>query len=289
MRIRLVVGIFASVLIILGFVFFRIFSISTKSVVLYPLTFFNDFISVSSGEGVLGAMINSVIDPLFFVVPLIPITLAFCVLIFYGLHYGEDKRFCMIVCLIPSALGAVIAGLSITSLLFVLAMVACGFIVSPLAIMYLRELKKWKRYRIGSRTVSKCFLLINLFLFFAVFVDVFIGLDDYNAVYRQETEDFVLGLLPGIGDEGMPKIEDMELMPQEQISQEYSNLTESQRDEVKQKVSEMFQSGNISSLIDISLFFTPLMVFAILETLRLLVIAPIAGLATGLMFRKMEN
>lgn len=291
MKIKLILGTLASFLIFLGFVFFRVFSVSTKSVMVYPLTFFNDFLTVFSSTGASDAILNSLITPVFFVIPFIPITLAFCVLIFYGLHYGEDRKFCTIICLVPSAVGAVFVGLSVTSLMFLLGMIACGFLVSPLAIMYLRELKKWKRYRIGSRTVSKCFLLINLFLFSALFINVFIDQEIYSDIYRQDAEDFVIGLIPEVGGGGLPQIEGMEILPpeqREQIEEEYSALTADQRQNVENKVTEMLRSENISAMISMSLFFMPFMVFAILEMLRMLVLDPVAGLVTRTIFRKIK-
>lgn len=291
-KIKLVLGTLASALIFLSFVLFMVFSVSTESVVLYPMSFIGNFMSVSSISGAQEAMLSSIIDPIFFLSPFIPIILAFCVLVFYSLHYGEDKNFCMAVCLVSSLSGSLVSGFSVTSLFLISAMVVCGFVLPPLAIIYLKELKKWKKYRIGSRTVGKCFLLINVFLFFAVFANVYINLEDYNAAYRQEAQELVLNLLPKIGEGEIPQIEGMELLPpeqQEQMRQEYSNLTQSQKEEMDQRVNEMFQSGNISSMINISLLFAPLMVFAILEVARLLVFSPLAGLVTGLIFRKIES
>jgi hypothetical protein len=264
---------------------FRTLSISTESVLVYPLRYFKNFVSISAASGPSEAILSSVIDPLFFFIPLIPITFAFCVLIYYGINFGEDRKFGVLTCLVPSAIGLIIAGPSITFILFALSLIICGTFVTPMAIMYLEELKKWRKYRIGAKTISKCFFLVNLMVFFGLLLSVFLGIGYYSGLYVNETKSMIISLVPDIGAGEMPQVEGLEVLPEEQqeeIKEEYSKLTEEQQEEIENRIEGMFETGNIPMLIDFSIFFMPVMIFALLELFRVIILVPLAGLVTKL-------
>ena len=289
---RVITGSLTSVLIILGFILFRIFSVSTQSVLSYPITFFKNFISLSASSGTSDAILNSVASPLIYLIPFIPITIAFCILVFYGVNFGEDRRLGLLSCLISSVIGMIIVGPSLTSLIFALSIMICGALITPLSVMYLEELKKWKKYRIGSKTIDKCFLLINLLLLFALFLNVFFEIEYYNDIYTNETKEIVIEMVPDIGGDEMLQAEGFELMPpeqQEEIREEYSKLTESQKDVINSRIEDMFESGNISVLINLSIFLMPLMVFAFLELLRIIILIPMAGLITRITLTEVKS
>ena len=289
---RAIAGSLTSVLIVFGFVLFRIFSVSTQSVLTYPITFFKNFVSLSASSGASDAVLNSLTGSLTYLIPFIPITIAFCIFVFYGVNFGEDRRLGLLSCLVSSVVGMIIVGPSITSLIFALSIMICGALITPLSIMYLEELKKWRKYRIGSKAINKCFLLINLLLFFALFVNVFFEIEYYNDVYTNETKEIVIGLIPDIGGDEMMQAEGFELLPpeqQEKIREEYSKLTESQKDVINSRIEDMFESGNISVLLNLSIFLMPLMVFALLELLRIIILAPMAGLITRITLTEVKS
>jgi len=157
--------------------------------------------------------------------------------------------------------------------------------------MYLDELKKWKKYRIGERTIGKLFLIINLFLFFALMINVVLQIDSYNSFYKEETKNLVSSLVPELGTGNMTT-EGFDLLPPEQqeaIRQEYSNITESQKEFVDSKVQEMIESEKISSLINFFIFLMPFTVFALLELLRILVLSTLGGLISTISLSKIEK
>jgi|GEM_PF-1840448 len=288
---RIIIGTLISVLITLGFVFFKSLSISTHSVMRYPIEFFNNFASVSAESGASKAILSSLISPFLFIIPFIPITLAFSILIFYGVYFGEDRKLGLFSSLIPSVIGIVILGPSVTTLLFSLSLIICGILCTSLTVMYLDELKKWKKYRIGERTIGKLFLIINLFLFFALMINVVLQIDSYNSFYKEETKNLVSSLVPELGTGNMTT-EGFDLLPPEQqeaIRQEYSNITESQKEFVDSKVQEMIESEKISSLINFFIFLMPFTVFALLELLRILVLSTLGGLISTISLSKIEK
>ncbi|UCG95778.1 MAG: hypothetical protein JSV92_01875 [archaeon] len=292
MKIKAVVGALVSVFIVLGFVLFRTLSITTESVLIYPLIYFKNFVSISASTGASEAILSSITGPMFFFIPLIPITFAFCVLIYYGINFGEDRKFGALACLIPSVIGLIIAGPSITFVLFSVGLVISGFLVTPMSVMYLEELKKWRKYRIGAKTISKCFFLLNLMIFFGFLISVFFGLGYYNELYVNETKSVVISLIPEIGGGEMPQMEGFELLPEEQqqeIEEEYSKLTEAQKEEVKNRIEGMFETSSIPILINFSIFFMPVMVFALLELFRVIILVPLAGLVTKLTLSQVKN
>lgn len=278
---RIVIGTLVSILITISFIFFKSLSISTKSVISFPVTFFSDFVSISSSSGPAEAILSSIINPLNFIIPFIPITIALSVLVFYAVNFGEDRKLGLVSCLIPSIIGIAIVGPSVTSLFFSIGLVACGMLSTPLTVMYLEELKKWKKYRIGSRTVSKCFLLINLILFVALLINVFYEIDYYNGIYKEETKEFVWDMLSDVSLDNMPG--ELEILPpegQEMVKEQYVNTTETQKEMINTGIGGLLESDTVSVAINFSIFTMPFMIFGILELLRTVVLSPLAGLIT---------
>ncbi len=291
-KIMSIIGTLIGILITVSFVLFRTFAISTESVMIYPMVFFNDFISTSASAGSSEAMISSILSPLTFIAPFIPLALGFSVLIFYGIKYGEDRKFGLVVTLVPSLIGIVLLGPSLTSVLFALALAVSGVLCTPIAVMYLKELKKFRRYRIGSRTMGKLFFFINLVLFFALLINVTYGADNYNQIYSEEMKGFIMEMLPDVDTGDMPEIEGFDLLPPEQqqeIMEQYSELTESQKEMVESRMESMVESENISAMISLLVFITPMMVFAVLEMLRIVLLSPLAGFASSVSLPELKN
>ena len=279
---RIVIGTLISVLIFLSFVFFKAFSITTQSVVSYPITFFKNFLSLSMSLGTSEAMTSSLFNPIIFIIPFIPMALGFAFLTFYGVTFGEDIKLGFFSCLIPSIIGAIYLGPSPTIIFLAIGLMICGVISTQLAAVYSEELKKWKNYRIGSKTVGKLFLIINLMLFFALLLDVTINIENYNSLYTNETKELVISIIPDI-ESGESLQIGSEMLPaeqQEEIASEFANMTEAQRDIINSKINEIFASKKISAMINFSIFLLPFMVFALLELLRLIILSPISGLVT---------
>jgi len=271
------------VLITLSFVFFNFFSITPKSVITYPLTFFEKFILTSASLGVREAVITSFYSLFILILPFIPISVAFSIMAFYGAVFGEDKKMGFISCFIPSLAGIIILGPSISSILFSLGLMLCGTFSTSIAVMYEKELKKWRKYRIGSKTVSKLFIFINLILLLTLTINVVLEMDSYKNTYKEEMEGIVLSIIPDMEMVNASSIKDFDLLPktqQEKINEDYTKMSEEQEQIIKSGVIEMIGSEKMTSLIEFSIFLMPFMVFAMMELIRTVILSPLAGIVT---------
>ncbi len=286
---RIVLGTLTSVLVLLSFVFIKNFSLSIDHVLKYPLIFFKDFISISKGATAAEAIKSSVTKPLIFLIPFIPITIAYSVLVFYGVNFGEDRKLCFISFLIPSIIGILLVGPSVYSLFFSIGLILSGTMVTSITVMYLSELKKWKKYRIGSKTISKCFFILNIILFLTLFVNTYYEVDNYTNVYRNETKNFVFLMVPtqfgnATGEELPEEFDMLNEEQREMIVEQYANATEVQKKTIEDGVDKVLDSPNMSSLINFSIFMIPFVIFSILELLRVVLFSPLAGFITRIIF-----
>ena len=279
-KIKTVMGTLVSVLVLAGFVFFKTLSINSEKILLYPMEFFKEFISVSAGLGPSEAVYASVTGPLFFIAPFIPITLAFTVLVYYGIKFGEDKKLGLVSCLLPSLVGFILLGFSVTAFFFALGVVVCGTLCTTISSIYANELKEWKRYRTGSRTVGKCFFMLNMFLLIGLLMNVYFSIGDYNELYRQESKEIFLQAIPQMGKGNTTLIDDIDMLNQEQremIEEQYDELSEEQQEIFEQEVGKVFETGTMPHIINFFIFSIPFMVFSVLEILRMVLFSPMAG------------
>ncbi|HDI02757.1 MAG TPA: hypothetical protein ENF95_01335 [Candidatus Aenigmarchaeota archaeon] len=274
---KIIIGTLTSSLIFLSFVFFKTFSISSRSVIIFPSTFFKYFLSEFAAKGSYFAMTNSLIKGAFFVIPFIPLVLGFSVLIFYGVKFEEDKRLGFASSFIPSLLGTVFIGPSLTSIIFSLGVVLSGTFSTGIAVMYFKELKKWKEYRTGARTGGKLFLIINILLLFALLINTIQNSNEYTDFYKKEMKDSIMSLFEesetlGIGELNIT-------IPNTGIEKE---IEKAQRKMIESKVDEMLNTERMSALISFCVFLMPFMIFAILETLRAIIFSPLFGVISSI-------
>ena len=209
------------------------------------------------------AALGILLRPFLFVfVSLIFLALAAALLAYFGGKAGKAAKISGIIGgLMALALFPTVAGIFLALAVF-LSSYAGRF-----SVMYSREIKKWASFRIGSSTVGKTLMIFNVLIAAGIFSSVLVYQTEYEASFRDELKDSVKELalsLPG-GSAMAPE------MLNDRVEYTTNSLTGSK-----------FFSAYIIWL-PVSAAFTA---WVILEFLRNLVLANIAGLFTHLMTRR---
>jgi hypothetical protein len=147
----------------------------------------------------------------------------------------------------PIFLSGILFNFSILFLFFGAGLfIACLFVI-PLGETYFQELKKWKRFRVGSNAVGKALFVVFLF----VFVGTYIALS-LDARYG---ENFSKGMENGISDIVLNEVENMQSNQnigtgEQQIKKsmlqvriDYPNLTEQQYAEMEKNLRASLSSN----------------------------------------------
>ena len=291
MKIRMAFGTFASSFVLLSFVFLKSFSISAYYVITYPVTFFNNFLLAFSNVGSGGAIISSLVGILAFAIPFISLVLAFSILVYYGVKFGEDKKLGMFSALVSAVGGLIILGPSVTVIMFSIGLVVSGSLVTQISVMYYEELKKWKKFRVGSKVAGKIFLILNIMLLIALVFDVMQNVNEYDNFYTEEAKNVIMSIMPDMNSDDMIGVEGFDMLsPQQQdeMRRRLSNLTESQKDMINSQIDEMLKSEKMHALIVFSIFLMPFMIFTLLETLRIVVLSPVSGVISAITLSKIK-
>jgi len=180
------------------------------------------------------------------------------------------------------------------------------------------ELKKWKKFRVGSNAVSKSLFVLFLFIFLGSFISFSIN-DSYKQVFLNSTissiTDIVSSEISNFNTQISSSDATNEIINQvvedqmKAIREQYPNLTEEQylqietgiRKDIEKKMSSLKVNEvnlNLSSVIskgiensillnDFFVWFPIIMSFAIwvfLEFLRGLLFSPISGVFSMILF-----
>lgn len=277
-------GVLVSTLLIIGFIFFDLFSISVDGIILYSASLPGKFVSTDF----LTPLKDISLDFLSFIVPFIPISLSISVLSVFGAKFGENRKLGLVSTIVPSFIGLIILGISFLSVMLFLGIVISGLLSTGLSEMYSKELKKWKNYRIGSNAAKKCFFILNILILVGVFLTIIYNTSYYEEGLKSKTKEVVLGFMPEMsGQTSLPK--EFESLPPSQkqlIEEEYNKSLKEQQSLINSKIDEMFSSKNFTGLMYFSLFTIPFIIFGVLEFLRSVVFSPIAGLVTKISLKE---
>ena len=278
----LLIGLTVSIFVLMSFIFFKFFSVSSGKILLYPIEMPTEFINLTTNYGVLYTVKFFLLDFLSFLAPFIPLTIAFSFLSLYGAKFGENKKLGVVSTAVPVAIGLFFVGISLTSALFSLGVFFSGMLSTGFSEMHSKELKKWRNFRIGSHTVGKCFLIVNVFLLFGLFLTSFLNLDYYTDLYKSGTKSMITGFMPDMSSD-LSQMEGYENMPDEQrqiLEQQYQEQLNEQKDFMNNKIDELLNSDKMMALFYFSILLMPFFVFGILELLRNLVFSLLGGLIT---------
>lgn len=298
---RVSFGVASSILIFFGFYLFKFLGITTEEVLKFPFSFPNLFLSLRLESQLFQTFITLLLQTLKFIYPFLPLTLALSLLPIYGLKYEEDKLLSISI-LIPCLVSFLLVGISIPLIFLSIGLIGSSVFLTGLGEALPQELKKWEFYRTGTHSIGKAFLIINILLTCSLFLTVFINLETYETLYKNQTQEAVMKITPTLTSnltleevktqlppeqrnklETLPEEEQEKLL--NKIKNEYSKKRGEAEQLLKRKIEQMLNSKMMVSFIDLILFSMAILIFGILELLRNLFLTPLAGVVTSIASR----
>jgi len=85
---------------------------------------------------------------------------------------------------------------SLMSIFLSVAVLISSIYIIPLANTYGKELKKWIFFRVGSHSVSKVLLIINLLIALGIFISVLANQQFYKQSFENEITDIAASMIP---------------------------------------------------------------------------------------------
>lgn len=299
-------GVPSAFLITIGLYLFRHFGVSVERAVVFPSTLFSGFFETASKTGSVSAFYTTAFSIMPFVVPFIPIAIGFAIPVAYGALNGEDKRLGLSIG-VSGFLSPLFFNFTVPSILIAVGIVASCLLSTGLGFTFFQELQKWKPYRTGTYSVGRMLLIMNILVALSVFVSATTNLQHYEDVYKQQSRDtiakfgtslFIGGIpLSEMSDtdlidtlssvypsfreeyEKMPKTDKQALLKQyrENIGKQ-SELVSAQ---INPQVDKILNSDVSKIAIDFSIIMSTFFIFGALETLKSLVLCPVAGIVTS--------
>lgn len=296
----------SAALLALSIYLFRHFSVSVEKAIIFPSGAFASFFTRAAEAGPLESFQSIAEELASFVLPFIPLAMGLGILVAYGATYGEDRRLGLMTGSV-SLLALLLFNFTIPSLLFALALFASCFLSTGLGFTFFQELKKWKSYRAGTHAVGRMLLMINVLLTLAVFLTAAGKLESFEDAYIEQTTDVISSFGTGLflGNIPLDKMVDQDLVDllgsiypgfkeeyAKMSSQEKQDLLKSYREnigkqaevarlQIKPQVEKLLDSKESRLAIDFSILMSPLFIFGVLESVKSLVLCPIAGIVTA--------
>ena len=313
MKTEILEFIFISVLFSLGFLVLYISNVNLNSITLLQASFIKIFTLGVQERSAFEVFISTFSEILTAILSFI----IFCfALSFLSVRKMGNLRYFLI---IPIFLPwGILFNFSILFLFFGFGLFVSCLYVIPLGETYKMELKKWKKFRVGSNAVSKSLFVLFLFIFLGSFIS-FSTNDSYKQVFLNTTissiTDIVSSEISNFNTQIRSSDAINEIISQvvedqmKAIRKQYPNLTEEQylqietgiRKDIEKKMSSLKVNEvnlNLSSVIskgiensillnDFFVWFPIIMSFAIwvfLEFLRGVLFSPISGIFSMILF-----
>jgi len=248
--------VFVSTLYFLGFVILYLSNISLDSITALQANFiellilnarksaFEVFISIFSG--ILIAVSGLVI---------------FCIgLSFLAVKKLDKLKYFL---LIPILCSGFLFNFSILYLFFGLGLFVSSLYIIPLGETYKMELKKWKKFRVGSNAISKALFVLFLFVFLGSLISFSVN-DSYRQLFFNTSVSSITNIINAEmsnydNSEGNVTNEIINQAIEDQmkkIRSLYPNLTEEQylqiKDEMRKKMKEINSSENIGTNLNMT-------------------------------------
>ena len=248
--------VFVSTLYFLGFVILYLSNISLDSITALQANFiellilnarksaFEVFISIFSG--ILIAVSGLVI---------------FCIgLSFLAVKKLDKLKYFL---LIPILCSGFLFNFSILYLFFGLGLFVSSLYIIPLGETYKMELKKWKKFRVGSNAISKALFVLFLFVFLGSLISFSVN-DSYRQLFFNTSVSTITNIINAEmsnydNSEGNVTNEIINQAIEDQmkkIRSLYPNLTEEQylqiKDEMRKKMQEINSSENIGTKLNMT-------------------------------------
>ncbi|MBI5355901.1 MAG: hypothetical protein HZB68_05595, partial [Candidatus Aenigmarchaeota archaeon] len=301
----------SSFLIILGIFLFRYFGISVERAIVFPSSLFSGFFDAASKAGSVSAFYAMVSSLVPFFLPLVPIVAGFSITVAYGALHGEDRRLGL-----STGVSGVFAlfffNFTLSSLLFAAAIMACCILSTGLGFTFFQELQKWKPYRTGTYSVGRMLLIVNILVALSVFVSATTNLHHYEDVYKQQARDTIskFGTSLFLGNVPLSEMSDTDLidtlssvypafreeydkMPKQdkqallkQYRENIGKQSELMGAQINPQVDKILNSDVSKIAMDFSIIMSTFFIFGALETLKSLILCPIAGFVTSMLLSR---
>lgn len=249
--------VFVSTLYFLGFVVIYLSNISLNSITTLQANFiellilnarnsaFEAFISIFSG--ILIAISGLII---------------FCIgLSFLAVKKLDKLKYFL---LIPILCSGFLFNFSILYLFFGMGLFVSSVYIIPLGETYKMELKKWKKFRVGSNAISKALFVLFLFVFLGSLISFSVN-DSYRQLFFNTSVSSITNIINAEmsnydkNSEGNATNEIINQAIEDQmkkIRSQYPNLTEEQyfqmKDEIRKKMKEINSSENIGTNLNMT-------------------------------------
>ncbi|RLJ02773.1 MAG: hypothetical protein DRP10_00135 [Candidatus Aenigmatarchaeota archaeon] len=310
MKTEILEFIFISVLFSLGFLVLYISNVNLNSITLLQASFIKIFTLGVQEHSAFEVFISTFSEILTAILSFI----IFCfALSFLSVRKIGNLRYFLI---IPIFLSGILFNFSILFLFFGFGLFVSCLYVIPLGETYKKELKKWKKFRVGSNAVSKSLFVLFLFIFLGSFISFSIN-DSYRQVFLNTTISSITDIVSSeisnfntqIGNSTNEIISQVVENQMKAIREQYPNLTEEQylqietgiRKDIEKKMGSLKVNEvnlNLSSVISKGIensillnaflvWFPIIMSFTIwvfLEFLRGLLFSPISGVFSMILF-----
>ncbi len=302
---------FASILFFGGFCVLFLSKVTLNSLTILQAKFFEIFF--------LGVLENSILEVILNTFSGIFIALFGFTMFCLGLSLlavkkpGKIKYFLIA----PILCSGILFNFSIMFLFLAIGLFLSVLYVIPLGETYQQELKKWKKFRIGSNAVSHALLVMFIFIFIGSLVSFYTN-DSYSQKYLETTTESLSNIVgaeisnfsPGGNSELSEKLINKTIEDQMQkLRDEYPDLTEEQysqieiklRDDMSEKTNS-FETSDLginitdtvseeienSSLIKALLSWFPIImsltIWVSLEFFKSFLFAPVSGIFSYILF-----
>ncbi len=141
----------------------------------------------TSGQGTLSALstVLGSFSSIFIALVFLVLSLAF--VSSYG-YFSTNKRMGVLIGLINASLSLVFFPSMMGLFIAISAIISVVYII-PLSNTYGKELRKWTKFRVGSNSISKVFLIINILLALGIMFSVISDFAAYQENFRQDLAD----------------------------------------------------------------------------------------------------
>ncbi len=237
---------------------------STYSISNTQNIFINGFISQKPVSVVLGDVFSYFSAPL---IALLFLVLGFAFLSSFG-FCSEKKSIAVFAGIVGAVAAVALFKFTPLSLMVAVAIIVSSLYIVSMSNVYAKELKKWVFFRTGSSSISKAFMIFNIFVFIGIVLTVYGSLPAYQSSFKESFVESVVSVVP----QNMGQVDNID---PEIARQQIRNYVESTVDS--------------SPLLNSFLRWLPILVgfsaWIILEFLRAFIFSNIGGLFTSLLIR----
>lgn len=216
-----------------------VFGFSTSSFIATQITLSKSFITSKS----LIQLTNELWNIIKFILGFIFFSVGISLLSLYSRRERENRHV-FFTCFVAGFLFMLFFNFSIPSFFLLLSMLVAGVYIPSLASTSFQEFKKWKYFRIGSKSVSNVFIIINILLSIGVITEISVKHNEYQEFFSAEMEktfsDLKANEITGVPDKAFLEnyLNEMEIAIVRAVDKTYPYLVPEQKQLIIENVKE---------------------------------------------------